>query len=138
MCGVALLATAPPSPAPSASPVFRLDNARFRADTDVTTAFLPTPSPAVLASTKFIYEENVLAQKHWGPLPFAPEERYVRVYVSSITRFGPFRICHGWSVRVPMEGAPIVDAHDVGMCAGKLQPFDGGTPPPVPKSALPQ
>jgi hypothetical protein len=95
----------------------------------------PTPPPEVLAATKFLYVENVAAQR-WKQswLGTAPEERYVKVYVTSVKTVGFIRWCTGWVLRAPLAGNEhwIVEPNSSFICAGHLAPF---TPPvPLPTS----
>lgn len=94
----------------------------------------PTPPPQVVAATKYIYEEHPEAQrwKLW-PLGPAPEERYVKMYVTSIKRVGFVTFCTGWVVRAPIAGSSkwIVETNETYVCAGRLQPFTPSSPPPA-------
>ncbi len=89
----------------------------------------PTPPPQVIAATKFLYVENVAGQR-WKQswLGTAPEERYVKVYVTSVKRIGFIKWCTGWVLRAPIAGSSkwIIEPNDSFICAGHLQPF---TPP---------
>lgn len=97
----------------------------------------PTPPPQVLAATKFLYVENVGAQR-WKQswLGTAPEEAYVKMYVTSVKRIGFINWCKGWVVRMPVSDAEhvhwIVEPDQSFICSGHLEPF---TPPsPLPNS----
>jgi len=93
----------------------------------------PTPPPDVLAQTKFLYTENVASQR-WKQswLGTAPEERYVKMYVTSVKHIGPVAWCSGWVVRAPMAGTQkwIVEPDEHLLCSGKLTPFTPPTPEP--------
>ncbi len=94
---------------------------------------LPTPPPSVLARTKYIFQESPGAQ-HWKIWPFgaAPEERYIKMYVTSIRRVGPAVFCTGWLVRVPAAGNAfaIVEPNVTALCTGHLEPFVQPAPTP--------
>lgn len=95
----------------------------------------PTPPPNVLAATKFLYVENVAGQR-WKQsfLGTAPEERYVKMYVTSVRRVGFINWCTGWVLRSPMAGNQkwIIEPNESFICSGHLAPF---TPPsPLPTS----
>lgn len=89
----------------------------------------PTPPPEVLAKTQYLYEENVGSQR-WKQsfLGTAPEEGYVKMYVTSVKRLGPVSWCSGWVVRAPLAGSDkwIVEPDEHLICSGRLTPF---TPP---------
>lgn len=90
----------------------------------------PTPPPDVIAATKFLYTENVASQR-WKQsiLGTAPEERYVKMYVTAVRRIGFVKWCTGWVVRSPLAGDVkwIVEPRVSYICQGRLDPF---TPPP--------
>ncbi len=125
-------ATASPSPTPSVPPVIVDVHSLMSGP-----KFLPTPPPDVLARTKYIYEEAPTKQ-HWLFLHAAPEERYVKMYVTSVKRVGPIWICRGWVVRVPFEGhaGAIVDEDGTYVCAGRMRPYVHGSTP-EPQATLP-
>lgn len=95
----------------------------------------PTPPPAILAKTKFIYTENV-ANEHWKilgvTLPSSPEERAVKMYVTSVKHVGALTICTGWVIRQPVAGNVlwIVEPDETFPCAGHLEPFTPPSPSP--------
>jgi len=93
----------------------------------------PTPPPAILAMTKFIYTENVAAE-HWKIWPFgtAPEERAVKMYVTSVRHVGALTICSGWVIRQPIAGNVlwIVEPDQTFPCNGHLEPFTPPSPSP--------
>lgn len=94
----------------------------------------PTPPPDVIAATKFLYVENVAGQR-WKQswLGTAPEERYVKMYVTSVKHIGFVQWCTGWVLRAPIGGSKwIIEPNESFICNGHLEPF---TPPaPVPTS----
>jgi hypothetical protein len=95
----------------------------------------PTPPADVLAATKFLYVENVGSQR-WKQswLGTAPEERYVKMYVTAVKHIGFIQWCTGWVLRAPVAGSNkwIVEPNQSFVCSGHLEPF---TPPaPVPSS----
>ncbi len=89
----------------------------------------PTPPPQVIAATKYLYVENVGSQR-WKQsfLGTAPEEAYVKMYVTRVKRIGFVNWCTGWVVRAPIAGNQhwIVEDNVSYICAGHLEPF---TPP---------
>jgi hypothetical protein len=96
----------------------------------------PTPPPDVIAATKFLFVEGVASQR-WKQswLGTAPEERYVKMYVTSVKRIGFVQWCTGWVLRAPMAGNQkwIIEPNESFICAGHLEPF---TPPsPLPSSS---
>lgn len=94
----------------------------------------PTPPPDVIAATKFLYVENVGSQR-WKQswLGTAPEERYVKVYVTSVKRVGFIKWCTGWVLRAPIAGSQkwIVEPNESFVCAGRLEPFTAPSPLPT-------
>lgn len=93
----------------------------------------PTPPPAILAMVKFIYTENV-GGEHWKiwPMGPAPEERAVKMYVTSVKHVGAVTMCTGWLIRQPIAGnVPwIVEPDETLACTGHLEPFTPPTPAP--------
>jgi hypothetical protein len=92
----------------------------------------PTPPPEVLARTKYIYEENVGALK-WKEsiLGTAPEERYVKMYVTSVKRVGPVTFCTGWVERQPVGGnVEWIVENATFLCGRSLTPY---VPSPSPQ-----
>ncbi len=94
----------------------------------------PTPPPDVIAATKFLYEENVGAER-WKQsyLGTAPEERYIKMYVTSVKQVGFIKWCTGWVVRAPIAGSKkwIVEPGESFICSGHLEPFTAPTPLPT-------
>lgn len=90
----------------------------------------PTPPPDVIARTKYLFVENVAGQR-WKQswLGTKPEERYVKMYVTSVKRIGFINWCTGWVVRSPMNADVhgelrwIVEPHESLICSGRLQEF---------------
>ncbi len=134
---IMLAATASPSPTPTPSPPPPPTIITVHGTPTFTLQekLLPTPPPSVLKRTKFIFEED-MTQKHWLFLPNVPEERYVKMYVTSMKRFGPVHICRGWVVLVPMAGteSSIVTEDQTFICSGRMKPFHwaGSSPSPSP------
>lgn len=126
------------SPAPSPSPYREIYRIQSLPTLHMSQGSpLPTPPPDVLARTKYIFEENPMSQ-HWWILPSAPEERYVKTYVTSVKHVGPLTICRGWTVRVPMAGANwIVDSDASFLCAGKLHVYRPDASPSPSASSTP-
>jgi hypothetical protein len=93
----------------------------------------PTPPPAILAMVKFIYTENV-GSEHWKiwPMGSAPEERAVKMYVTSVKHVGAVTMCTGWLIRQPIAGNVlwIVEPDETLACTGHLEPFTPPTPAP--------
>ena len=93
----------------------------------------PTPPPAILAMVKFIYTENVGTER-WKGTPFgsAPEERAVKMYVTSVKHVGAVTMCTGWVIRQPIAGNVlwIVEPDETLACSGRLEPFTPPTPSP--------
>jgi hypothetical protein len=91
----------------------------------------PTPPAQVLAATKYLFVENISAQR-WKQsyLGTAPEERYVKMYVTSVKRIGFINWCTGWVLRAPTAGSSkwIIEENESLICSGHLEPF---TPPSV-------
>lgn len=100
----------------------------------------PTPPPGVIAATKFLYVENVGSQR-WKQswLGTAPEERYVKMYVTSVKRIGFIRWCTGWVLRAPIAGSAkwIVEPNESFICSGRLEPFSPPSPLPTSAPAVP-
>ena len=123
-----LIPTANPSwtPAPA-------QHYRFGVELRVTPEPEPTPPPDVLAATKYVYEENVGSQR-WKQsfLGTAPEEAYVKMYVTGVKRVGFIKWCTGWVVRAPIAGSSkwIVEANESFICGGHLEPFNQPAPEP--------
>lgn len=98
----------------------------------------PMPPPQVIAATKFLYVENVGGQR-WKQsiLGTAPEERYVKMYVTSVKRVGFLNWCTGWVLRMPITDYAhmhwIIEPDQSFICSGHLQPFV--PPSPLPSSA---
>ena len=94
----------------------------------------PTPPPEVIAVTKFLFVENVGGER-WKQswLGTAPEERYVKMYVSSVKRIGFINWCKGWVVRAPIAGSAkwIVEPDESFICGGHLEPFSAPSPLPT-------
>lgn len=94
----------------------------------------PTPPASVLAATKFLYVENVEAQK-WREsiLGTTPEERYVKMYVTSVRHIGFITWCTGWVLRSPIAGRHkwIIEPDESFVCSGRLQPFTAPIPLPT-------
>ncbi len=93
----------------------------------------PTPPPSVLAATKFLFVENVASQR-WKEsiLGTAPEERYVKMYVTSVKRIGFINWCTGWVLRAPLAGSKewIIEENESLICSGHLEPFTPPSPEP--------
>jgi hypothetical protein len=124
-----LIPTAAPSFSPAPAPTARY----FIGSVKPTPEPEPTPPPDVLAATKFLYVENVASQR-WKQswLGTAPEERYVKMYVTKVRRVGFINWCTGWVLRSPIAGDTkwIIEPNASFICAGHLEPF---TPPsPLP------
>ncbi len=96
----------------------------------------PTPPPEVLAQTKYLYVENIGAQR-WKQsiLGTAPEEKYVKMYVTRVKRIGFVNWCTGWVVRQPAAGNQhwIVEDNVSYICAGHLEPFTPPSPAASPR-----
>jgi len=127
-----LIPTAAPSFTPAPQPTARY----FIGNIKPTPEPEPTPPADVIAATKFLYVENVASQR-WKQswLGTAPEERYVKMYVTKVRRVGFINWCTGWVLRSPMAGDEkwIIEPNESFICAGHLEPF---TPPsPLPTSA---
>ncbi len=93
----------------------------------------PTPPPSVIAATKFLYQENVGSQR-WKQsyLGTAPEEGYVKMYVTSVHYVLGVRWCKGWVVRAPLAGTKkwIVETGESYICSGRMTPFTPSSPQP--------
>ncbi len=118
-----------PSPGPYAIATPR----RYQGDLSNIKPPEPTPPPAVLAITKFIYTENVAGQrwKIW-PMGPAPEERAIKMYVTSVWHVGAVTMCHGWVIRQPVAGNVlwITEPDQTFACNGHLEPFTPPSPAP--------
>ena len=102
----------------------------------------PTPPPEVLAQTKFTAEHRPGTQrwKLW-PLGGAPEEEYVKFYVTDVRETGGVRTCRGWVIRYPVvpggnqyaqpNSKWIIERDVTFMCPKDLVPY-------APPSAAPQ
>ncbi|MDE2483510.1 MAG: hypothetical protein KGN02_15140, partial [bacterium] len=55
----------------------------------------PTPPPAVLAATKYVFEERG-----------AGSDARTKMWVTSVHREGPVTICEGWMLRFPLSTQP--------------------------------
>ena len=95
----------------------------------------PTPPPEVIAATKFLYVENPPSQR-WKEsiLGVAPEERYIKMYVTSVKKIGFINWCKGWVLRSPIAGSNkwIIEPNESLICGGHLEPFSA--PSPLPSS----
>jgi len=122
--------TAAPSPSPSPFRVIITTKSHY----EPPPRFLPTPPPDVLARTKYVYEAHLSNARAWLPLmAAAPEERYVKMYVTSVKRVMGVQFCRGWVVRVPVagHGGPLVDEDATFVCSRKMRPYvHGATPEP--------
>lgn len=127
-----LIPTAAPSFTPAPQPTARY----FIGNIKPTPEPEPTPPADVIAATKFLYVENVASQR-WKQswLGTAPEERYVKMYVTKVKRIGFINWCTGWVLRSPMAGDEkwIIEPNESFICAGHLEPFM--PPSPLPTSA---
>jgi hypothetical protein len=94
----------------------------------------PTPPADVLATTKYLFVENVASQR-WKQsyLGTAPEEGYVKMYVTSVTKVGFINWCHGWVLRAPLAGTQkwIIEPDESLICSGHLTPFPGPSSEPA-------
>lgn len=94
----------------------------------------PTPPPDVIAATKFLFVENVAGER-WKQswLGTAPEEGYVKMYVTSVKRIGFIQWCKGWVLRAPLAGNKkwIVEPDESFVCSGHLEPFTAPSPLPT-------
>lgn len=126
-----LIPTAGPSfsPAPQPTARYNIGTMTFTPPPE------PTPPPDVIAATKFLYVENVQAQR-WKQsiLGTAPEERYVKMYVTSVKRIGFINWCTGWVIRMPESDREhmhwIVEPNQSFICGGHLEPFTPPSPSP--------
>jgi hypothetical protein len=103
--------------------------------------FLPTPPPDVLARTKYVYEANLANVRPWLPfMAAAPEERYVKMYVTSVKRVMGVQFCRGWVVRVPIKGTEgaIVDEDVTFVCSRKMHPYVHGATPEAQETVPPE
>jgi hypothetical protein len=100
----------------------------------------PTPPPEIIAATKYLFVEDVAAQR-WKQsyLGTAPEERYVKMYVTRVRRVGFVNWCTGWVLRAPIAGNEkwIVEPDESFICTGRLQPFSPPSPAPTGAPAEP-
>lgn len=121
-----------PTAAPSFTPAPRKSYS-FLGNLKPTPVPEPTPPPEVVAATKFLYVENVGGQR-WKQsyLGVAPEERYVKMYVTSVKRIGFINWCTGWVLRAPVAGGEkwIVEPNESLICSGRLSPFTPPSPEP--------
>ncbi len=88
-------------------------------------AMEPTPPPAVLAQTKYIFEERG-----------SGGEAKIKMWVTSLRRDGPALVCEGWMLRYPHSSQPGFAegtmAHPVsGGIAVSVGGAPGGTLPPI-------
>lgn len=94
----------------------------------------PTPPPQVIAATKYLYVENVASQR-WKQsiLGTAPEERYVKMYVTSVKKIGFINWCTGWVLRAPIAGSSkwIIEPNESLVCGGHLEQFSPPSPLPT-------
>lgn len=137
-----LIPTAGPSPV-----IAPPKHTHFVVNLRVTPPPEPTPPPQVLASTKYIYTEDIASQhwKHW-PLGSSPEEVAVKMYVTSMHRIGPIQWCNGWVIRLPVppdrsnflptsdrDLTPvwIIEPNQSFICGGHLEPFTQPSPEPT-------
>jgi hypothetical protein len=69
----------------------------------------------------------------------APEERYVKMYVTSVKRVMGVRFCRGWVVRVPIAGhaGTIVDEDVTFVCSRKMRPYDRSATPEAQQTVPP-
>jgi hypothetical protein len=124
-----------PTSAPSSSPE-PVKHYSFLGNLKPTPEPEPTPPADVIAATKFLYVESVADQhwKHW-PLGAAPEEVYLKMYVTSVRHIGPVQWCTGWVLRMPDTDYEhrhwIVEAGQSFICAGHLEPFAAPAPAPT-------
>jgi hypothetical protein len=119
-----------PSPTPSPYRVIITTKSHY----EPAPLFLPTPPPDVLARTKYVYEAHLSNARAWLPfMAAAPEERYVKMYVTSVKRVMGVQFCRGWVVRVPVagHGGPLVDEDATFVCSRRMRPYArGATPEP--------
>ena len=126
------LATLAPYPSPTPSPLRVIITTKSHYEPPP--LFLPTPPPDVIKRTKYVYEAHLSEVHAWLPLfAAAPEERYVKMYVTSVKRVMGVQFCRGWVVRVPIQGneGTIVDQDVTFVCSRKMRPYvHGATPDP--------
>jgi hypothetical protein len=85
----------------------------------------PTPPPAVLAATRFLYEERGTGG-----------DARIKMWVTSTHREGPVTVCNGWLLRFPRSSQPAFQegtaAHPVqGGFAIAVGGNPGGVGPPI-------
>lgn len=118
-----------PTPGPYAIATPRM----YKGDISAIKPAEPTPPPAILAQTKYIYTENVGGQ-HWNIplLGSAPEERTIKMYVTSVRHVAGVTMCTGWVIRQPIAGKDpwIIEPDQTFPCGGNLVPFTPPTPAP--------
>jgi hypothetical protein len=117
-----------PTPGPYAIATPRM----YKADVSRLRPVEPTPPPAILALTKFIYTENVGGNWKIWPLGSAPEERAIKMYVTSVRQVAGVKWCTGWVVRQPIAGKDpwIVEPDQTFPCNRNLVPFTPPSPAP--------
>ncbi|MBV9271164.1 MAG: hypothetical protein JO165_08720 [Candidatus Eremiobacteraeota bacterium] len=103
----------------------------------------PTPPPEVLAQTKFTSEHRPGTQrwKLW-PLGSAPEESYVKFYVTDVRETAGVKTCRGWVVRYPIvpggnnyaqpNSKWIIERDVTFICPKDLVPYTPPSPTPQP------
>jgi len=118
-----------PTPGPYAIATPRM----YKGDISAIRPAEPTPPPAILAMTKYIYTENI-GGEHWKIplLGSAPEERMLKMYVTSVRHVAGVAMCTGWVIRQPIAGKDpwIVEPDQTFPCGGNLVPFTPPTPAP--------
>ena len=118
-----------PTPGPYAIATPRM----YKADVSALRPAEPTPPPAVLAVTKYIYTENVSGER-WkvSLLGTSPEERTIKMYVTSVRHVAGVQMCTGWVIRQPIAGKDpwIVEPDQTFPCGGNLVPYTPPSPAP--------